>query len=205
MRLSNGTTLVERQGPGLTLPAVALSSVLLTSTGYGPAVPPSVNGTQIACAIGPISCLMHNPVVASSLSAMLTDIRSNFQLNNSELAQIFRVSRPTLYAWSAETTTPRATHARRLQMLRDASISWREMIGDRTETVAQRFGDKPQLLEILSTTDVEGADTLNRLRGVAMARHGTQRVESIAERLRKVGFGAQSAAEQSRALEDHGW
>ena len=164
-----------------------------------------MNGTHIACTVGPISGLMQNPVVASSLSAMLTDIRSNFQLNNSELAQIFHVSRPTIYAWSSETTAPRATHARRLKMLRDASISWREMIGDRTQPVAQRFGDKPQLLDILSTDDVEGVGTFNRLREVAMARHGTQRVESIAERLRKLGFGTQSAAEQSQALEDHGW
>lgn len=203
MTLSNGTILVERQSPGLTLPAVTLSSILLTSTGYGTAMPPFVNGTHIACAIGPISGLM-NPILASSLSAMLTDIRSNFQLNNSELAQIFGVSRPTLYAWSSETTAPRAAHARRLKMLRDASISWREMIGDRTETVAQRFGDKPQLLDILSAADDDGAGILNRLRGLATARHGAERVESVAERLVRLGFGTQSAAEQSRALEDHG-
>jgi hypothetical protein len=204
MKPSNGTTLVERQGPAITLPAVALSSALLTSTGYGTAIPPFVNGTHNAWTVVTISRLM-SPVAASSLSAMLTDIRSNFQLNNSELALIFRVSRPTLYSWSSETAAPRAANARRAKVLRDASILWREMIGDRTETVSQRFGDRPQLLDILIAAEDEGAAVLESLRELAMARHGSQRVESIAERLHGLGFGSQSAAQQSRALEDHGW
>ncbi len=203
MQPPNGTTLEERQVPTLTLPAAVLASILFTSTGHQTALPLSLNGTNIACAVGPISGLVHNAMVASSLSAMLTDIRSNFQLNASELAQILGVSRPTLYAWSSEATSPRAANVRRLQILRDASISWREMIGDHTDSVAQRFGDKPQLLDILRAAEAEGA--INRLQDLATARHGTQRVESTAERLRNLGFGTQSPAELSRALEDHGW
>ena len=205
MTPSNGTALVERPAYTVTLPAVALSSVLLLSTGHQAAIPELVNGTHIACVIGPIAALTDKPILASSISAMLTEIRSNFQLNSSELAQILGISRPTLYAWSSETAAPRATRVRRIKMLRDASASWRAMIGDHTDAVSQRFGDRPQLLEILSAADVDDTRTLENLGELAMARHGAQIVESTAERLRRLGFGEKSAAQQSRTLEDHGW
>ncbi len=206
----NGTVLVQRQQPAeqssavdFTLRAATLT-VLLASTGLTNAPLPGINGTHTAqfCTqtIAPAVA-----IEAASLRALLGEIRSNFQLNATELALILGVSRPTLYSWSSQKSEPRPSHIRRLKALRETSVYWREMIGDHIDTVAQRFDDKEQLLELLSVPSLSIATTLPGLVNIATKRATVPRTASLADRLKELGFASQSVAEQSRALESSGW
>ena len=208
MTSPNCTALAQRQqssASDLTVPAITLTSLLLASTGF--ATPPlaAINGThtvQLFCsqAVAP-----EIAIEASSLRSILNEIRSNFQLNASELAQVLAVSRPTLYAWLAERSQPRASHIHRLYSLRDMSVQWREMIGNRTDVIAQPFGDKPQLVETLSMLNIDRQEAFEKLLSMAQARRAMQPLPSVADRLRQLGFAEQSMPEQVRALESHGW
>jgi DNA-binding transcriptional regulator YiaG len=186
-----------------TLRAVTLTA-LLAGTGFTNAPLPAINGTYTAQFCTQIIA-PEVAIEAASLRALLGEIRSNFQLNATELALILDVSRPTLYSWSSEKSKPRPSHIRRLKALREASVYWREMIGDRTDTVAQRFDDKEQLVELLSAPTLSITTALPRLVNIAKTRVAVPRTASLADRLKELGFANQSVAEQSRALEGNGW
>ncbi|MDQ2664226.1 MAG: helix-turn-helix domain-containing protein [Candidatus Eremiobacteraeota bacterium] len=188
----------------LTIPAITLTSLLFISTGLT-APPPITNGTHTIQLFSVEAIAPEIAIEASSLRSILNEIRSNFQLNASELARVIGVSRPTLYAWSSEASQPRAEHIRRLWALRELSICWREMIGDRSDTIAQRFDDKPQLLATLSMPNVDGRKAFEKLLAMANARRATPCAPSLADRLRQLGFAEESVAEQARTLESQGW
>lgn len=207
MTLTNGTALCERQDHQyfITAPGLTLVAILAANTGYANAMPPLMNGTHAAqlCCSATLAAAVE--IAPSSLRTMLTEIRSYFQFNATDLAAVLNVSRPTMYSWSAERSMPHRDHVQRIQSLRDASLAWRYMIGDRTDSVAQRFGDKERLLTILSGPLDNEAQVFGDLLAVANARRAAPRVESIAERLHRLGFAKQTVEEQRRALRENVW
>lgn len=201
----NGTVIAERieRSGTMSLTAMALSAAICT-TGFSNAVPLALNGTHIV-SIGTV--LSAAPVAAQTavLSDMLTEIRSNFELTTTELARALGVSRPTLYAWGAEKYVPRGEHLRRVQALREASVEWRRRIGDRQTSVVQRFNDKEAIVALLTNTALDRQVLAGELAALAEGRNALPRVESIADRLRALGFPDGSMDERRRNLESQGW
>lgn len=197
-----------------------LTSLFLTGSGclgntedYGPNLPRFGSSSLIVdCRQTPKTAQSHVAVStrtepsdfrARSVAEKLTDLAAALSLNKSQLAQVLRVTRPTVYAW-LRGNEPGAANLERLHnllgILARASVSGAAPLNARF--VRQRPGpDEPSVLELLCEEELEPeqiTEALKTARSLEEAADQKQRAREA--RLRARGFGEADSARRREQL-----
>lgn len=87
-----------------------------------------------------------------TVSAMLASIRTAFSLNVTQLAQVLRVERPTVYSWVRDQASPRDENLRRMSTISRLAERWVAAAGCPMDPVHHHdpVTDAMSLLELLA-------------------------------------------------------
>lgn len=181
---------VERQRHGA-LPAVAgvvLIGVLSGTGGYLDAEQIAQHigtGTHLQAALDPQDAATH-----SGAAIELMSIRETLRLSVAETAQLFKVTRPTIYSWQGG-KPPKHQHAERVRAIANALAPHHRLMKAQVGRVAQRaIEGRTTLLQALSAGTDPG-QTIGQLAAI-LTREAMQR-ERLASRLR--GSSSRGAAD----------
>jgi transcriptional regulator with XRE-family HTH domain len=182
--------------------------------GYGPMLPHVGSSSSVvdrrAPAPGPMPTAPQAPVARREVASLSTadqldELLAALSLSKSQLAQVLRVTRPTLYDWF-QGNEPNAVNTARihalLRLLERASISGERPLDARF--VRQVVGrDQPPLLDLLSEGELDEERVHRMLLQVralgTSARHSREARE---ERLRRLGFEEPSQKQRRAQLAD---
>lgn len=131
-----------------------------------------------------------------SISDRLAWIRSAFAINTSDLASAIGVDRQSIYGWTRG-AAPRDNNARRINQLYELATFWIEYNKDELARGNRSFGDKREILAVLSGE--LGASAETRLKAIIDARNKIAR-RNIVELMRERNFEVPSDSQQRAEL-----
>ena len=143
------------------------------------------------------------------VSERLAQIRHYLSLNATELAQILRVERPTVYAWLSDRAWPQAANLQRLVRIHKLARSWRAISSRPLGTLVREPIDAGQsLVDLMSEEHLDEGEIRRRLfpdfkRRIDQeqeARRGRRR--GIAEAAQRHGFPELPRRVRQRAFDD---
>jgi hypothetical protein len=107
------------------------------------------------------------PEPTVDVRGQLTLIRSSFGLSITELAQVLKVERPTIYTWLRQTVRPHEQNRRRLDLVYELADFWRSLSSASLAHLRhQRVPGGSSLLELLVSENVDTERVKSWLRAV---------------------------------------
>ncbi|MEL6195537.1 MAG: hypothetical protein AAFZ38_01430 [Myxococcota bacterium] len=130
-------------------------------------------------------------VIALSVPHQMQELLAALSINKSQLAEILRVTRPTMYDWF-QGKEPNFANADRLhallRILRRASVSGAKPLNARFVRKPMEL-DAPSIIELLATDDLDEDRLVQALRQArALDEAATRRRTAREDRLRALGF-----------------
>lgn len=134
------------------------------------------------------------------VSDQLANVRAIFGFSAKQLADVLRVSRPTIYAWIDGTTEPREHNRERINLLERLAMAWQERS---SETLNRHLNSRlwcdRTLLELLSASSIDQGSVTEAF-NVFASEMKKARGMSIADRLDSAGFTRPPAEAQQNLL-----
>jgi transcriptional regulator with XRE-family HTH domain len=103
-----------------------------------------------------------------TLETILSTIRSSLSLNMAEMAKIFRVERPTVYAWIGGSSEPHLSNKNRLNKIFSIAKYWESLsnlpVGN---LVRQPYSDEKSIVDLLSEKTLDEEQILSHFQFLA--------------------------------------
>jgi len=143
-------------------------------------------------------------VLSLSVPEQLQEAQAALSLNRSLLAQVLRISRPTLYEW-LEGNSPNVSNTSRLstllQLLQGAGINGASPLNSRFVRQPHQLG-QATLVELLAQEPLNAQAVLSALmQARRLGEDATQASEAREERLRALGFDGVSDQQRQEQLD----
>jgi len=152
---------------------------------------------------GPLGPNDLSDVLKLPVFEQIQELQTALSLNKSQLAQILRVSRPTLYEWLRDKEPNPANNARLhaiFRCLAQTRVSSASPLNARFVRRSAELGT-PSLLELLSKSRIEEGAIVKAIREVQALEHeAIQGRTDREERLRKLGFEDQNQNQRREQL-----
>lgn len=181
----------------------AMSAPALAAATLGSATNPNVG--QIERLVGK----KRSEDYLSDTAEQLVFVQQQFSLNRSDLSQVLRVSRPTVYAWLREESQPQADNIQRVRELFGFARLWRNMSTHPVGRMVRRPLHNGQALFGLLSADVLDETAVRR--SLAQVCRAVQSREGEVHRPRKplteemaerFGLAEPSERERQSSIED---
>lgn len=145
-----------------------------------------------------------NDVTALPVADQLAEIQASLSLNRSQLAEVLRVTRPTLYGWFGG-TAPRQENAERieqvLRLLVGAGVSGENPLNARF--VRRGFEGESSILEVLREAAIDESLARRRIeRAKALGDEVRGRIRSREQRLETLGYEGPTNDRKKQMLGD---
>lgn len=142
-------------------------------------------------------------LVSLPVVEQMKEVCAALSLNKSQLAQVFGVTRPTIYAWFRDKDPNPENTARLHKLLRvlaRASVSGARPLNARFVRQSVKL-DAPSILELLTADELDEKRIVQALeRARALAEEAARRRTNREERLRELGFEEPTGSERREQL-----
>lgn len=159
----------QQVGTGGSLLAIMAASMQTTGGAlYGLKLPLATNNTVVN----------YDPELYS-LETILSTIRSSLSLNMTEMAKIFRVERPTVYAWIGGTSEPHLSNKNRLHKIFSIAKYWEGLSSSPVDNlVRQPYRNGKSIVDLLSEEILDEKQILSSLQLLAENQGNLQNSQS---------------------------
>jgi hypothetical protein len=184
------STCAPSSGLSLRWNNAVLAAVFLVGTG-GFATPQALNYVPGAPSVARIAHELGGARAQQALDTQekLAGIRHYLSANVTHMAKILRVGRPTVYSWLRDDPGLRANHARRIDEIYEAAVTWRSVSSQPIgEFMSRPLGSGGTLLELLSAKTLDKSAIQGAFIQAAEAASRKPRRAGVAEIAKRQGF-----------------